>query len=303
MRYVTALAIVACLTATTPAAEKSDGFRHEEGQTLDILRDGKPLVRYMYAFDDSDARTRESTYKAYHHVFDPSGQNVITKGPGGKFTHHRGIFIGWSKLGHAGKRYDTWHMKNSSIVHRKFVRTEATADRASVTSLIHWNNPEGEPMIEETRTLTVHFTDDTAHLLADFETELKAVNGDVELNGDPEHAGVQYRPHNDVVSNKSSKYTFHADDVNPKSDRDLPWVALTYQVNEGVYTVQHMRHPDNPGKSLYSAYRDYGRFGNFFVTTIPDGETLTLRYRFRIITGEAPPRTELARQWKLYVGQ
>jgi hypothetical protein len=40
-----------------------------------------------------------------------------------------------------------------------------------------------------------------------------------------------------------------------------------------------MDHPDNPGPNKYSAYRDYGRFGAFFTTEIPAGQTLELKYR------------------------
>jgi hypothetical protein len=303
MRNVLTFAAGCCVIVSVCHAQSTDAFRHEEGKHLDFLRDGKPLVRYMYAFDVSDPGAREETYKVYHHVFDPDGKDFITKGQGGKYTHHRGIFLGWSRLGHGGRSYDHWHMKNVTMVHQRFTRQEADDKSATVTSVIHWNDPDGKPMIEETRTLTVHFADDDAHLLADFETELQAVDGEVQLRGDPEHAGVQYRPHNDVAGNKSAKYTFHADDLNLKKDYDLPWVAMTYKLKDQVFTVQHMRHPDDPKKSVYSAYRDYGRFGNFFVTTIPDGETLTLRYRFRITLGEAPPREQLARQWEKYVGE
>ena len=104
-------------------------------------------------------------------------------------------------------------------------------------------------MVEETRKLTVHFTDPDAHLLADFATTLKAVGGDVQLRGDPEHAGIQYRPSNEVAENKSARYTFHAEGIDPRKDKDLPWVALTYELGDKMYTVQHMRHPTYPPDS------------------------------------------------------
>ena len=295
LRIFFALFVAGCLSSA--AFAQQNGFVHEEGSHIDFLRNGKPLVRLMYAFDDSTKEKRHETYKVYHHVFDAAGENVITKGPGGQFTHHRGIFIGWSKLAHKGKRFDLWHMRDCTIEHQRFVKQEADDESSTVTSVNHWLNPEGEIVLEETRTLTVH-DDDSAHLLADFVTELKAVNGEVLLDGDPEHAGVQYRPHDEVSKNKSATYTFHADGIDAHKARDLPWVALTYKLGDKVYTVQHMRHADNPSDSLYSAYRNYGRFGNFFVTKIADGDTLTLRYRFRITPGEAPNRDELAKQYE-----
>ena len=260
----------------------ADAIIDEKGEHLDILRDGKTLVRYMYAFDTSTPEARHETYKVYHHVFDPSGESPITKGPGGKYTHHRGIFIGFARLQHGGKSHDLWHMKgNCSIIHQKFLEQKADDQSATVTSLIHWDTDTDKTVLEEIRTLTVHFTPD-AHLLADWTTQLTAVNGDVVLRGDPEHAGIQYRPHNDVSVNKSAMYTFPKDGIDPLKDKDLPWVTLTYQLDDKTYSVQHMRHPDNPSDSVYSAYRNYGRFGNYFVKPIADGETLTLKYRFRI---------------------
>jgi hypothetical protein len=296
----TSLCLAIVFSLALSAAHGANGIQDEAGKHLDILRDGKPLVRYMYERDTSTPEKAHETYKCYHHVFDPAGKEFITKGPGGQYTHHRGIFLGWSKLGHDGKRYDHWHMSGVTIVHQKFVEQKADDKAATVTSVLHWNDREGKPILEETRTLTVHFTDD-AHLLTDFETQLKAVNGDVELRGDPEHAGVQYRPSDEVSKNKSAKYTFHAEGIDPHKDKDLPWVALTYKLGEQLYTVQHMRHPSDPTDSVYSAYRNYGRFGNYFVAPIADGSTLTLRYRLRITLGDAPSREELAKQFDAYV--
>ena len=170
-----------------------------------------------------------------------------------------------------------------------------------MSTQVHWLTSDGETVcLDEVRTVTVHHNDKDAHLLLDFETELKAVNGDVNLKGDPEHAGFQYRPHNDVVGNKSAKYLFHADDATAKKTPDLPWVCMTYELNGKKYSVQHMNHPNNPKGTKYSAYRDYGRFGAFFQEPINDGESLKLKYRIRITLGDAPARDALAAQYKAY---
>ncbi len=112
---------------------------------------------------------------------------------------------------------------------------------------------------------------------------------------------MQYRPHNGVAENKSAKYLFHADDVNPSKDLDLPWAAETYTLRDKQWSVQHMNHPANPKGTRYSAYRDYGRFGAYPTTVIPDGETLTLRYRIRVTPGELPSREDLAAQFDKFV--
>jgi hypothetical protein len=280
-----------------------DGFQDTPGKHLDILSKGRPLVRYMYGFDPSTPGTARETYKVYHHVMDESGTDTITKGAGHKYTHHRGIFIGWSKLKHNGRSSDLWHMKDGAVQkHVKVLEQKADGKKSTLSTQVDWLMAGGETRcIEEIRTVTVHHTDGKAHLLLDFETELKAVGGDVKLDGDPEHAGFQYRPHQDVVKNKSAKYTFHEDGVSPKKEKDLPWVAETYELRGRKYTVQHMNHPDNPKGSVYSAYRDYGRFGCYAKADIKSGESLKLRYRLRITAGEAPSREIMARQYDAFV--
>ena len=292
------------LLAAAGSAVAADGFKDHPGSHLDILHNGKPLVRYMYAYDLSSPQRRVESYKPWHHVLDPAGKDVITKGSGGKFTHHRAIYIGWSKLAHGGKSHDLWHMKSKAAqVHKGFLKQEAGPQRSVLSSRIHWLTTDGATLaIDEVRTVTVHHGDKKAHLLLDFETELKAVNGDVHLKGDPEHAGFQYRPHNDVVKNKSARYTFHGDGIKATKDKDLPWVAMTYQLRGQKYTVQHMNHPSNPKGTRYSAYRDYGRFGAFFEKPIKDGDALKLKYRIRVTLGDAPERAALAKQYDSYVG-
>ena len=80
-------------------------LRDEPGDHVDVLRDGDPVARYMYAYDPT-AEGAHETAKPYLHVVDPSTGKPITKGPGGKYTHHRGIFIGWKQFGVDGETYE-----------------------------------------------------------------------------------------------------------------------------------------------------------------------------------------------------
>jgi hypothetical protein len=112
----------------------------------------------------------------------------------------------------------------------------------------------------------------------------------VQLSGDPEHAGCQFRPSQAVAKNKSAKYLFHKEGIDPKKDKDLPWVAESFKIGEKQFFVQHMSAPTIPAGNIYSAYRDYGRFGAYFKHTIEKGETLKLDYRIVVGEGELPSR-------------
>lgn len=300
------------LTAAKRSPAKVFSWSDKEGQFLDLLFDGDKVTRYMHAHDTSGEQRAFETYKPFHHVFDTSG-NLLTNGPDGsrpylkneiRYPHHRGIFIGWNKLTFEGRRYDLWHMKEVHQVHQKFVGLVAGPVMARSTVLIHWNAEDGKPMLVEHRRTIVYRQSDPTVVLLDVITEFRAVRGDVLLDGDPEHAGVQYRAHNDVATGgKEGKatYLFHEDGIDPKKDHDLPWVAMSYGLESGRYVVQHINHPDNPKPTIYSAYRDYGRFGAFFKKEIPQDTGLTLRYRIIVSRGDMPGRQKLADRYSAFV--
>jgi hypothetical protein len=282
-------------------ADSGFAFQDKPGQFLDVLLGDRIVARYMYAFDKSDPKRLHETYKPYLHVFDAEGKAPITKGPGGQFTHHRGIFVGWNQTGFDGKRYDLWHMPKSQQVHQKFLQQEAKADHATLTSLVFWNDSEGQPIIEEERTMIFRALPAPGIVAVDLATRLKAARGDVRLDGDPEHAGAQYRPANEVVAAETT-YLFPKEKASPTKDRDYPWVGETYALAGKRYSVVDLNHPENPKDTVFSAYRDYGRFGAFFKKDIKAGETLALKYRFLISAGELPDVAAIQKAWDEFAG-
>ncbi len=170
-------------------------------------------------------------------------------------------------------------------------------------ALIHWFDGKGRSLIAEERTITVFNLPAPAIALIDFSTRLEAIGGTVFLNGDPEHAGMQYRPHNGVAEGEAGDkavYLFHREGVDAHKDKDLPWVAETYGLHGGSYTIQHMNHPDNPRDGVYSAYRDYGRFGAFFTETIEGGRSLPLSYRIYVAEGKEMIRAKMQERYAAF---
>lgn len=306
-------ALITIVIIANIASATGFSWKDTKGKYLDLLYDGSKVSRYIYDYDESSEQRTFETYKVLHHVFDAEGAKLLTNGPDGehtyaksiKFPHHRGIYIGWNKLLFQGKNFDTWHMTNGvRQVHQKFLKQSADEDKASCTALIHWKTGESKVMIEEKRTTTVYRRAGEKILILDFKTELKAANGEVKLDGDPEHAGFQYRAHNDVATGPTenkAKYLFDKDGLDLKKDTDLPWVAMSYGLNGNRYSVVYMKHPDNPEGAIYSAYRDYGRFGSYFKKTIKAGETLTLNYGVIVLESEMPSRQKCQNIYKEYV--
>jgi hypothetical protein len=307
--------------AFASAADAPDGFSLKDtpGQHLDVLLDGKLVARYIDGHDTSTPERHDETYKTYLTVFDSDGKTPITNGyfPKGPYPHHRGIFIGFRKIAFNCHEYDRWHMHDSNgpidpktnkkgpttgdIVHQKFEDENADADSATFTSVTAWEDETGKPFIVERRTMSFHRAPAPARLIIDFTSKLTPTL-ECTLDGDPEHAGVQYRPTNDLDTTKTL-YVFPAEHPNAHKDLDYPWVGETFTMTNGtVHSVVQMSHPDDPKGVKWSAYRNYGRFGAFVKHEIKAGDSLTLKYRFLIADGEMPPVEFIEKVFDQYTG-
>lgn len=291
------------LTAGGASLSAADGFAFKDtpGDHLDILAGEKLVARYMYAFDKSTPARLHDTYKPYLHVFDAAGSAPITKGPGGSFTHHRGIYIGWNKISFNGKSYDRWHMTGGQQVHQKFSVQKADAAQASFTSVVHWNDEAGKEFIVEERTTTFLPAPAPGHALIDFHSTLTAPRGDVKLDGDPEHAGIHFRPA-DEVDKSQTLYVFPGEKPNAHKDLDYPWAGETFSLRGKHHSVVELNHPKNPTGTRWSAYRDYGRFGAFPTATIKSGESRTFHYRFLVADGEMFPAELIQKTYNDFAG-
>ncbi len=133
----------------------------------------------------------------------------------------------------------------------------------------------------------------------DFRTKLTAVNGDITLDGDPEHSGVQFRPANEIAT-KETVYVFPREGASPHKDLDYPWVGETFVLNGQHHSVVELNHPNNPKKTKWSAYRDYGRFGAFPKAEIKSDQSLVLNYRFLLADGAMPATAEIQKAWDAF---
>ena len=300
---VVTFAVVCVVFISSPPA-RANGFEARGTEPVEIIGADGPVARYMHRFSEDDF---ENTFKTFLHVVDPLNGKELTSDPrqGGKYPHHRGIFIGWNNITVDGESYDLWHMGDGErIVHVSFDGSLADfSETHTLRSINHWQTPEGRTLIEETR--EYRFAEpptDEGIVQIDVTSTLEAVaSSDVALRGDPEHAGTQYRPHDDVAANQSATYIFPEgafDSESPSNDEinskeGLPWVAQTHTIRGEQFCVQLMNHPDNPDDSVFSAYRNYGRFGPYFERTLSPGESITVSHRVIVKRGAAPDRSVL----------
>jgi len=305
------------VTIPAPAAKaaptSADSFawlKDEAGHTDLVFNvDGKPapVLRYMHApYDNSSKAARDKSYKVFHHVFDPSGTGkIITNGghtnPDAKekdlvFPHHRGLMFGFNKCGYDGKTADTWHCTGDAHVsHDKTLFATAGPIMGEHRVLLSWHGPKDEIFATEERQMTVYKV--PGGNLIEFATRLTPKVDKVRLDGDPQHAGFQFRASNDVAK-QTAKQTYYLRpdgkgnpgetrnwDAKAKKGTNLPWDVLSYVLDGKRYSVEYIDHPNNPGEKRYSE-RDYGRFGCYFEYDLTPDHPLLLNHRIWVQEGE-----------------
>ena len=285
--------------STDPAKKsaKSFAWTDKSGEYAELAFSGRPVMRYMYApLDESSKDARAATMKVYHHVYDPTGKRLVTKGPGGLFPHHRGLFYGFNKISYGdGKTADTWHCNNGEFQsHERFVRQEAGPVIGRHILRIAWHGKDTQVFAEEQREMTAWNV--AGAVVIDFASRLESKAGTVKLDGDPQHAGFQFRASQDVPD-KTAKLTYY---VRPdgkgepgkfrnwpgdKGHVNLPWHALSFVLDEQRDTCCYLDRLENPKESRFSE-RDYGRFGSYFVAEVTPAKPLELAYRVWLTPGE-----------------
>ncbi len=292
-----ACVIVFCPALGAGAALDRSGFRFVDGDGYrELFFDDKPIYRYVTKYDSAD---HHNTFKPFHHLYGFHNEGFITKGPGGLFSHHRGLFFGY-KTQHG----DFWHCKDVSQRHQRYLseREFVDATSARAASVVEWLNSQGKAVVRETREVRA-LRPSQDRLVLDFDITVESLDGqDLKLGGDPQHAGFQFRAANEVVgADQKSGKTGTATYLRPEGAKftrndewlNANWVACSFEIKDNPYTVVHMDHPGNPRPITYST-RPYARFGSYGPTTVPASKPLHLRYRIVVLDGtiHASPKVD-----------
>ncbi|MGA0132916.1 MAG: DUF6807 family protein [Opitutales bacterium] len=267
-------------------------------EAVDVIQDGKVVARFMTAHDVSSPEKRLETYKPYLHVFDAGGALRLTKGPGSVFPHHRGIMVGFMKITVDGKSYDRWHMKGGDQV---VTSVEPTA--GGFAAKIDWEGASAtaKPILTELRTFRFTGPEAPFYLGVEMGSTLAPDHGEAKIDGDPEHAGAQFRPSEKIDSAKTA-YVYPGKDVQIHKARDLAWVAEVFTVEGRTFTALMLNHPSNPRGTAFSAYRDYGRFGAFPKGVATPDSPFKLRYKWLFAEGEIRDAAAFQQAYNAFAG-
>jgi hypothetical protein len=300
-----------CAIHTGPSPEPDPSFFDwvdKKGEVADleyvVLSGARrvPVMSYMYkALDESSKDARDLTYKVFHHLFDPAGKRLVTNGgPTGLYPHHRGLMYAFNKISYDNgkKKADTWHCTNDAYQsHEGFLRIEGGPIVGRHRVAVGWHGPKTEMFAKEERELTVYKV--PGGTLVEFASRLKTLAGPIRLDGDPQHAGFQFRADKEVADKQVASQTYYLrpdgkgdfgetrnwDPKTRKGPVDLPWDAMSFVLGGKRYTVVYMDGPNNPHPERYSE-RDYGRFGCYFEYDLTAERPLVVNYRVWLQDGE-----------------
>ena len=282
-----------------------------EGASRRTIRRGKdkllPVFQHEVAWDP---KQRRNTFKVFDHVWGMQGHGgLLTKGPGGSFGHHRGLFIGWNHTRRGEESWDFWHCRGKArIAHRSFGSQpgEAIAGIAHARSVSHseWIDEESGPVVKERRDVTI-WHGGPGRRIIDYRFRLKAVGGAVSLSGDPQHGGFQFRAAQEVHKRRKETRYLRPERAKARGNdvwTDCDWAACLFSIKGHPYAVLHASSPHNPKPHVYST-RNYGRFGSFFKTTIQADKALELSYRIVIIDRKVHEvdRAFFDREWRDWI--
>ncbi|MFK7742736.1 MAG: DUF6807 family protein [Planctomycetota bacterium] len=295
-RLIRALFSLAVAAGSCPATEQQPSpatAGHEPAaaatakQDLVLRRDGKVAAR-LVARDWDPAKPR-ATCKLYHHIYAPDGR-LLTKGEGGQFEHHRGLFVGWNQTKwtrasgahrqEEGLQADFWHMRDgarqSLVGHRPPAQLGLGDGGQHAEILWHVDSPTGDKRaVTEHRGLEVVEESADHHVLrmivrlAPAEPDTKVV-----LQGDPQHAGQQFRALQQFAEKGAEPARYLRSDGATDKGNDVwlqcTWIAAILPLADGAVTVLRI---ETPPKSKMPpptwSTRPYGRFGATRKLTLP----------------------------------
>jgi len=300
-------------TATIGPRNEGDGrsrpgftWRDTLGRYADVLIGDRPVVRYMYRAYENDPAKRDLNNKPFHHVFDPAGPRLLTKGTGGLYTHHQGLFYGFTRCTFPGGKCNTWYChEGEHELHREMLAREEGQVLARHRTSIDWNDLKGKPFCREHRELAVFAV--AGGTLIEWSSRLWSVRGTVTLDGDAQHAGFQFRADDEVAKRQSEKLVYYlrpdgkgapGATRNPVKDKgpedpankpmvNMPWNVMSFVLGPQRYSAVYIDSPRNP-KPSFASERAYGRFGGWFGkrTLVEGKQPIELVYRVWVQRGE-----------------
>jgi hypothetical protein len=201
------------------------------------------------------------------------------------------------------------------IVHDKFLELAGGAKQGVIRSRNRWVGPDGKVVCTDER--TVRFRPEGEAMLLDFEIVLRADHGEIKF-GDTKEGTMGIRVA-ETMRLKGKIGKGHIVNSEGVKDGDTwgkraDWCDYYGPVRDTVVGVSMFDHPQNPRHPTWWHVRDYGLFAanpfglhefekqpkNSGDLVVPDGQSLTFRYRFYFHLGDTQA-ADVAKHYQEYI--
>ena len=248
-----------------------------------ITVDGKLFTCYTFA--------HSRKYPYFFPVNGPASGKSVTTETSEPYPHHHSLFFGCDKVN--GGNYWQDINKRGQILSQGTKILEASGERAVFTDTCLWQQPGKDPVIRDTRTVTIAAPSGTVRLI-DFEIALEPLE-DVRIEK-TNHSlfSARMAPEMSVESGGTivnADGGKNAEGTHGVVSAWCDYFGMRDGVTEGLAIFQF---PGNYGYPCEFFTRDYGFFSPTPMNWVPEGfvefakgEIFTLRYRVVVHAGDA----------------
>jgi hypothetical protein len=308
------VAIALFLTAVLHAAvcRSAEFSVKEHDNQIDVAIDGQPFTTYLH-----EGYPKPILYPIYGPHGIPITRNWPMKndvpGETKDHVHHKSMWFAHSPV----NGVDFWSETKTSgrEVQTKLVRAEGGQDQAVIETTNDWQDAKGKVVLSDTRVL--RFSVVPGGRTIDWRIDLHASHGPVTFGDSKEGSmAIRTRPELQLVTSSQRGATpAKGQALNSEGVRGADvwakranWVDYWAEVEGQTIGVAIFDHPENLRHPTWWHAREYGLIsanpfgihdfeqgkpadaGDF---TIPEGESMTLRYRFVFHEGD-PEKAKLA---------
>ncbi|MBN2292197.1 MAG: PmoA family protein [Pirellulales bacterium] len=311
------LSLVACCLLAVPASAAKVSIRSHEDR-LEVYSGEELRAAYIF---------RGHSRPLIYPVVGPYGLKmtrafpIIPDVPGEPrdHVHQKSMFFAHGKVN--GVNFFKDGSDAGTTVHKQPPSYKCYADRAVIEGVVDWRGPDGKIVCTDKRRLTFRMVPDGQ--IIDWQVTLCASHGELNF-GDDKHGLMAIRMHPSLQLHKhptQKKSTANGQVINSEGvkgegvfGKRARWIDYWGKIDGKEVGIAVFDHPANPRHPVWWMARGYGYlgadpFGAHCIggeppgtgdMRIPDGKSITFRYRYVFHAGD-PKEAGIERLYQSYV--
>ncbi|HUT25923.1 MAG TPA: DUF6807 family protein [Sumerlaeia bacterium] len=294
-----------CALLRTPSLRMSARY-DDERKCVDVTENGRLVLRYSHGSTAPpagiDAQYARGDYIS--HLYGLDGE-LLTEDYPADHAHHRAVNWSWATLRRRGEMRDAFAVRGVWARPVRMNRAHGGDIFALIDAESEWKWDDKDPVVHERVIIRAFQTAgrNEQRRCVDVEIHLTALVEDLEFCGrlDQGYSGFNLR----MAPAKGQRIVLHNDPPDAEPRRSWADYSAFFRGEEkersGVAVLQHKSNPLYPSEWLQYPNLNYFQpaYPGGKPIAMPKGETITLRYRLWIHSGELSEE-ELSDLWTTY---